>query len=102
VRVLFIRLGAEKTPEGRSLRLLRQWLSAAQRARLAENGYFELVGCDIGKQYRIHPDAMSNVCKIELEVGRVVARRAVSASQAATIGFPPVPSGSMHLELAIS
>jgi hypothetical protein len=69
VRALFIRHGAEKTPEGRSLRLLRQWLSPAQRARLAESGYFEVVGCDTGKQYRIHPGAMSNVCEID-ERGR--------------------------------
>jgi hypothetical protein len=44
---------------------LRQWLSPAQRARLAENGYFEVVGCDTGKQYRIYPGAMSNVCEID-------------------------------------
>jgi hypothetical protein len=48
---------------------LRQWLSPAQRARLAENGYFEVVGCDTGKQYRIYPGAMSNVCEID-EKGR--------------------------------
>jgi hypothetical protein len=63
VKALFIRHGAEKTSEGRSLRLLRQWLSPAQRARLAESGYFE-VGCETGKRYRIYPGAMSNVCEI--------------------------------------
>ena len=69
VRALLIRHGAEKTPEGRSLQLLRQWLSPAQRARLAESGYFEVVGCDTGTQYRIYPGAMSNVCEID-EKGR--------------------------------
>jgi hypothetical protein len=44
---------------------LRQWLSPAQRARLAESGYFEVVGCDTGKQYRIYPGALSNVCEID-------------------------------------
>ena len=53
----------------RSLQLLRQWLSPAQRARLAESGYFEVVGCDTGTQYRIYPGAMSNVCEID-EKGR--------------------------------
>lgn len=57
--------GVEKTPEGRSLRLLRQWLSPAQQARLAESGYFEVVGCDTGRQYRIYPGAMSNVCEVD-------------------------------------
>src|SRR5262249_20935958 len=69
VKALFIRHGAEKTSEGRSLRLLRQWLSPAQRARLAESGYFEVVGCETGKRYRIYPGAMSNVCEID-ENGR--------------------------------
>jgi hypothetical protein len=44
---------------------LRQWLSLAQRAQFAQKGYFEVVGGDTGKQYRIYPGAMSNVCEIE-------------------------------------
>jgi hypothetical protein len=39
-----MRHGAENTPEGRSLRLLREWLSPAQRAQFAEKSYFEVVG----------------------------------------------------------
>jgi hypothetical protein len=53
VRALFIGHRAEKTPECQSLRLLRQWLSPAQRARLAESGYFEVVGCDTGIAARL-------------------------------------------------
>src|ERR1700746_4155911 len=64
VRALFIRLGAERTPEGRSLRLLRDWLSPEQRAQFAKKGYFEVVGGETGKQYRIYSGAMSNVCEI--------------------------------------
>lgn len=69
VRALFIRVGAERTPEGRSLRLLREWLSPVQRAQFAKKGYFEVVGGDTGKQYRIYPGTMSNVCEID-EKGR--------------------------------
>ena len=69
MRALFIRHGAEKTPEGRSLRLLRDWLSPVQRAQFAKKGYFEVVGGETGKQYRIYPGAMSNVCEID-EKGR--------------------------------
>jgi hypothetical protein len=69
VRALFIRHGAENTPEGRSLWLLRRWLSPAQQARLAENGYFEVVGCDTGRRYRIHAGAATNVCELD-ELGR--------------------------------
>jgi hypothetical protein len=67
-RALFIRHGAECTPEGRSLRLLRQWLSPAEREQLARKGYFEVVGSDSG-QYRIHVGASVNVCEID-ERGR--------------------------------
>ena len=49
-----MRHGAERTPEGRSLGLLREWLSPAQREQLARRGYFEVVGSDSGKHYRIH------------------------------------------------
>ncbi len=69
IRALFIRHGAEGTPEGRSLRLLRQWLAPAQRTQFAQKGYFEVVGGDTGKQYRIYPGAMSNVCELD-EKGR--------------------------------
>jgi hypothetical protein len=69
VRALFIRHGAEKTPEGRSLRLLRDWLSPAQRAQFAENRYFEIVGGDTGKHYRIYAGSLTNVCEID-ERGR--------------------------------
>jgi len=65
VRALFIKHGAERAPEGRSLRLLRDWLSPEQRAQFAKKGYFEVVGGETGKQYRIYSGAMSNVCEID-------------------------------------
>ena len=66
-RALFIRHGIERTPEGRSLQLLRQWLSPVQRAQFAEKGYF--VGGDTGKRYRIYAGAATNVCELD-ESGR--------------------------------
>jgi hypothetical protein len=69
VKALFIRYGAEKTPEGRSLRLLWEWLSPEQRAQFAENGYFEVVGSKTGKHYRIYSGVISNVCEVD-EKGR--------------------------------
>ena len=63
VRALFIRYGIERTPEGRSLRLLRQWLLPLQRAQFAEKGYFDVVGGDTGKRYRIYAGAATNVCE---------------------------------------
>ena len=69
VQALFIRHGIERTPEGRSLRLLRQRLSPPQRAQFAEKGYFEVVGGDTGKRYRIYAGAATNVCEVD-ENGR--------------------------------
>ena len=51
------------------MRLLRQWLSPAQRAQFAEKGYFEVVGGDTGKLYRIYAGAATNVCEVD-ENGR--------------------------------
>jgi hypothetical protein len=68
-RALFIRHGMERTPEGRSLRLLRQWLSPSQRSQFAEESCFEVVGGDTGKRYRIHAGAATNVCELD-ERGR--------------------------------
>ena len=68
-RALFIRHGAESTPEGRSLLLLRKWLSPAQREQFAKRGYFEVLGSESGKRYRIHVGASVNVCEMD-ERGR--------------------------------
>ncbi len=68
-RALFIRHGAEGTPGGRSLRLLREWLSQAQRELFARKGSFEVVGSDSGRRYRIHAGISVNVCEID-ERGR--------------------------------
>lgn len=65
IRAIFIRLGAERTPEGRSLRLLRAWLSPVQSAQFATKGYFEVIGGDTGRQYRIYAGASANVCEID-------------------------------------
>ena len=72
MRALFIRRGAEATPEGRSLRLLREWLSPMQREQFATTGHFEVVGSDSGKRYRIHAGASANVCELD-EGGRLKA-----------------------------
>ncbi|WGD51184.1 hypothetical protein QA641_37775 [Bradyrhizobium sp. CB1650] len=65
IRALFIRHGAERTPEGRSLQLLRAWLSPAQRAQFTEKGYFEVTGGDTGRKYRIYAGASTNVCEVD-------------------------------------
>lgn len=68
-RALFVQRGIESTPEGRSLNLLRSWLSPVQRKQLAEMGYFEVVGVTTGKQYKIYAGTAMNVCEVD-EKGR--------------------------------
>ena len=84
-RALFIRHGIERTSEGKSLRLLRQWLSPVQRAQFADKGYFEVVGGDTGKQYRIYAGAATNVCEIDemavRRLGCVFCRWAICRSE---------------------
>jgi hypothetical protein len=68
-RALFVRHGAESTQEGRSLPLLRKWLSPAQREEFARKGYSEVIGSDNRQRYRIHVGASVNVCEVD-ERGR--------------------------------
>lgn len=74
----------ENSREARGLRLLRNWLSSEQRAQFDAKRYFDVIGCDSGKRYRIHYGTMSNVHEIDaagcpkvgwcfLPVGRLVA-----------------------------
>jgi hypothetical protein len=65
VRALFIRHGAESTPEGRSLLLLRKCLSPLRREQLAKKGYFEVLGRDTKTRFRIHAGASVNVCEVD-------------------------------------
>jgi hypothetical protein len=68
-KALFIVHGAESTPGGRSLLLLRRWLSPAQREQFLRNGYFEVVGNESGKRYRIYTGTSVNAFKLD-ERGR--------------------------------
>jgi hypothetical protein len=42
------------TREERGVNLLREWLSTEQRAQFDAKRYFDVIGCDSGKRYRIH------------------------------------------------
>ena len=57
--------------ETRGITLLRQWLSPTQRAQFDASKYFEVVGCDSGRRYRIHYGRVTNVHQID-EAGQPV------------------------------
>jgi hypothetical protein len=56
---------AAATPEARATTLLREWLSPQQRAQFDAEGYFDVVGCDSGKRYRIHHGTSMNVHEMD-------------------------------------
>src|SRR5271156_3607880 len=51
--------------EARGVNLLREWLSPEQRAQFDAQKYFDVVGCDSGKRYRIYYGAITNVHEID-------------------------------------
>jgi hypothetical protein len=60
-----------KSSETRGLLLMRDWLSPDQREQFDNSGYFDVVGCDSGKRYRIyHGMAPPNVYEID-DAGRL-------------------------------
>lgn len=52
------------TREERGVNLLREWLSPEQRAQFDSKRYFDVIGCDSGKRYRIHYGETTNVHEI--------------------------------------
>ena len=69
VRLLYRKYFAENSREARGLRLLQGWLSPEQRAQFDAKRYFDVIGCDSGKRYRIHYGTAINVHEID-DVGR--------------------------------
>jgi hypothetical protein len=51
--------------EARGLRLLRSWLSPEQRAQFDATRYFDTIGCDSGRRYRIHYGVSMNVNQLD-------------------------------------
>jgi len=70
VMALFAKYRLDRTPEARSVRLLREWLSPTQRAQLAVTGYFDVLGEPSGRRYRIFTGTSLNVCELD-DRGRV-------------------------------
>jgi hypothetical protein len=51
--------------DARAERLLRSWLSPAQLKQFDAERYFDVIGCDSGKRYRIHWGRTSNTYEID-------------------------------------
>jgi hypothetical protein len=53
--------------EARGIKLLREWLTPEQRAQFDTNRYFDVIGCDSKKRYRIYYGSATNVHEIDIE-----------------------------------
>jgi len=51
--------------EQRGLKLLREWLSQEQLAQYDAYRYFEVIGCQTGKRYRIYHGNCANVIELD-------------------------------------
>ncbi len=51
----------ERTPEARGRKLLREWLSPAQRETFDAYGYVDVLGSESGQRYRIYYGSISNI-----------------------------------------
>jgi hypothetical protein len=67
LRGLSMIFSRENNCGARGLRLLRNWLTPQQRAQFDAERYFDVVGCDSGKLYRIHYGSVANVHEIETD-----------------------------------
>jgi hypothetical protein len=55
----------EDSAEARGMRLLREWLSKEQRRQLDAEGYFDVVGGETGKRYRVRYGTSTNVDELD-------------------------------------
>ena len=56
---------SEHSREERGLYLLRGWLSSRQREEFDSKGYFEVIGCDTGRRYRVLYGTVMNVHELD-------------------------------------
>ena len=64
-------VGPRQEAEARGLKLLKEWMSPDQLSVYEAHQYFDVVGCDSGKRYRIyHGMAPPNVYEID-DAGRL-------------------------------
>jgi hypothetical protein len=55
----------EDLSEARGIALLREWLSAEQKAQFDALQYFDVIGCDSGKRYGIRHDTGTNLYELD-------------------------------------
>jgi hypothetical protein len=67
LRTFWAAFEPRETAEQRSIRLLRAHLDALQRRQFDEHGWFEVVGGQSGRQYRVHRAYVTNVQEVGID-----------------------------------
>jgi hypothetical protein len=62
-----------RTAEEKGFTLLKQWLSPVQLAQYERYGYFEVIGENSGKHYRLRPTRQMNVDELDQSGVRIAA-----------------------------
>jgi hypothetical protein len=68
IRAMCDRLRAsfrENNPEARGRKLLREWLSFEQLEQFNADGFFDVIGCDTGRRYRIYYGSVANIDELD-------------------------------------
>jgi hypothetical protein len=90
----FREAGPAREPERRSLKLMREWLSASQREQFDKRGYFDVVGSHTGRRYRIRTGTATNIYELD-PIGHAVARWCFVPGE-------PLPAGDVMLAQKIA
>ncbi len=69
VRRLYCIVGDSNSPEARGRRLLRDWLSVEQLEQFNSLCFFDVVGSDTARRYRIHYATAANIEQLD-ETGK--------------------------------
>lgn len=64
LRTFWAAFEPRETAEQRSMRLLRAHLNALQRQQFDEHGWFDVVGGQSGRRYRVHRAYVTNVQEV--------------------------------------
>jgi hypothetical protein len=65
LREWFRKILGEDLSEARGLKLLSEWLSPEQQAQFEAEKFFDVVGCDSGKRYRIRYGSAMNIHELD-------------------------------------
>ena len=60
-----VRARLQDDSEACGLKLLREWLSPDQLAQFNADGYFDVIGSDTGRRYRIHYGSSMNIDELD-------------------------------------